>query len=72
MKRIGILTAGITAYYMFRMLLVTFAGEYRGSVAPADLGRETACGLVALPAAPALPPRLRRSSDRSVKLSAKF
>jgi len=35
---IGIITAGITAYYMFRMLLVTFAGEYRGNVAPGDLG----------------------------------
>jgi NADH-quinone oxidoreductase subunit L len=27
---IGIITAGITAYYMFRLLFVTFLGEYRG------------------------------------------
>ncbi len=27
---IGVLTAGITAYYMFRMLFVTFFGTYRG------------------------------------------
>ena len=32
------MTAGITAYYMFRLLFVTFLGEYRGEVAPADLG----------------------------------
>ncbi len=35
---IGIVTAGITAYYMFRLLFVTFAGEYRGNVDPSDLG----------------------------------
>ncbi len=28
----GVLTAGITAYYMFRMLFVTFFGPYRGGV----------------------------------------
>ena len=28
----GVLTAGITAYYMFRMLFVTFFGAYRGDV----------------------------------------
>ena len=27
---VGIVTAGITAYYMFRLLFVTFFGEYRG------------------------------------------
>jgi NADH-quinone oxidoreductase subunit L len=27
---IGIATAGITAYYMFRLLFITFLGEYRG------------------------------------------
>jgi NADH-quinone oxidoreductase subunit L len=27
---VGILTAGITAYYMFRLLFITFLGEYRG------------------------------------------
>jgi NADH-quinone oxidoreductase subunit L len=35
---IGALTAAITAYYMFRMLLVTFFGPYRGEVDPSDLG----------------------------------
>ncbi len=35
---IGILTAGITAYYMFRMLFIAFCGEYRGQVDPASLG----------------------------------
>jgi NADH-quinone oxidoreductase subunit L len=29
---IGMLTAGITAYYMFRLLFVAFLGEYRGNV----------------------------------------
>ena len=35
---VGILTAGITAYYMFRLLFVTFLGTYRGDVDPSDLG----------------------------------
>jgi NADH:ubiquinone oxidoreductase subunit 5 (subunit L)/multisubunit Na+/H+ antiporter MnhA subunit len=35
---VGILTAGITAYYMFRLLFITFFGEYRGSIDPSDLG----------------------------------
>ncbi len=35
---IGILTAGLTAYYMFRLLFVTFFGSYRGDVDPSDLG----------------------------------
>ena len=35
---VGIATAGITAYYMFRLLFVTFFGEYRGNVDPSDLG----------------------------------
>jgi NADH-quinone oxidoreductase subunit L len=35
---IGVVTAGITAYYMFRLLFVTFFGEYRGSVDPSELG----------------------------------
>ncbi len=34
----GIVAAGITAYYMFRMFLVAFAGEFRGSLPPARLG----------------------------------
>jgi NADH-quinone oxidoreductase subunit L len=29
---VGILTAGITAYYMFRLLFVAFFGEYRGKL----------------------------------------
>jgi len=35
---IGVLTAGITAYYMFRLLFVVFFGTYRGKVDPSDLG----------------------------------
>jgi NADH-quinone oxidoreductase subunit L len=35
---IGVITAGITAYYMFRLLFVTFFGQYRGSVDPSALG----------------------------------
>ncbi len=35
---VGVITAGITAYYMFRLLFVTFFGPYRGNVDPSDLG----------------------------------
>jgi len=35
---IALITAGITAYYMCRMLFVTFLGQYRGNVDPSDLG----------------------------------
>jgi NADH-quinone oxidoreductase subunit L len=35
---IGVITAGITSYYMFRLLFVTFFGQYRGNVDPSDLG----------------------------------
>jgi NADH-quinone oxidoreductase subunit L len=38
MSAVGILTAGITAYYMCRLLFVTFLGSYRGDVDPSDLG----------------------------------
>ncbi len=38
MWAVGVLTAGITAYYMFRMLFVTFLGTYRGHVDPSELG----------------------------------
>jgi NADH-quinone oxidoreductase subunit L len=31
LEAIGIVTAGITAYYMFRLLFVAFLGEYRGA-----------------------------------------
>jgi len=34
----GAITAGITAYYMFRMLFLTFFGSYRGNVDPSELG----------------------------------
>ncbi len=29
---VGVLTAGITAYYMFRLLFIAFFGEYRGNL----------------------------------------
>jgi NADH-quinone oxidoreductase subunit L len=35
---LGIVTAGITAYYMCRMLFITFLGAYRGEIDPSDLG----------------------------------
>jgi NADH-quinone oxidoreductase subunit L len=35
---VGVITAGITAYYMFRMLFLTFFGTYRGGVDPSELG----------------------------------
>ena len=35
---VGVITAGITAYYMFRMLFLTFFGTYRGKVDPSELG----------------------------------
>jgi NADH-quinone oxidoreductase subunit L len=38
MWAVGVLTAGLTAYYMFRMLFVTFFGSYRGNVDPSELG----------------------------------
>jgi NADH-quinone oxidoreductase subunit L len=33
---VGILTAGITAFYMFRLFFVTFLGEYRGDMETAE------------------------------------
>jgi NADH-quinone oxidoreductase subunit L len=38
MWAVGVFTAGLTAYYMFRMLFVTFLGAYRGAVDPSELG----------------------------------
>ncbi|GAC1309268.1 MAG: NADH-quinone oxidoreductase subunit L [Vulcanimicrobiaceae bacterium] len=35
---IGALTAGLTAYYMFRMIFLTFFGAYRGGLADIELG----------------------------------
>jgi NADH-quinone oxidoreductase subunit L len=40
---VGILTAGITAYYMFRLLFIAFFGEYRGRL---DFGHLHAPGWV--------------------------
>ncbi|MEO6990163.1 MAG: NADH-quinone oxidoreductase subunit L [Candidatus Baltobacteraceae bacterium] len=37
---IGVLTAGITAYYMFRMIFVAFAGTSRQAVPAAELGMD--------------------------------
>jgi NADH-quinone oxidoreductase subunit L len=38
MYAVGVITAGLTAYYMFRMLFVTFLGSYRGNIDPSELG----------------------------------
>ncbi len=35
---VGVITAGLTAYYMSRMLFVTFFGAYRGNIDPSELG----------------------------------
>jgi NADH-quinone oxidoreductase subunit L len=35
---VGLITAGITAYYMFRLFFVTFLGTYRGDLDPASVG----------------------------------
>ena len=35
---VGAATAGITAYYMFRMIFLTFFGPYRGDVSDEELG----------------------------------
>jgi len=37
----GVLTAGITAYYMFRMIFLVFFGPFRGEVADEALGIDT-------------------------------
>ena len=41
MWAVGLITAGITAYYMFRLFFLTFFGTYRGDMKPADVGIET-------------------------------
>ncbi|MBV8424868.1 MAG: NADH-quinone oxidoreductase subunit L, partial [Candidatus Eremiobacteraeota bacterium] len=52
---VGVVTAGITAYYMFRMIFITFFGTYRGDVDPSSLGIRhpefagTSAGLIAHP-----------------------
>jgi NADH-quinone oxidoreductase subunit L len=38
MWAVGLITAGITAYYMFRLFIVTFFGGYRGDMNPEDVG----------------------------------
>jgi NADH-quinone oxidoreductase subunit L len=51
---LGILTAGITAYYMCRLFFVTFFGAYRGDVDPSALGmRHPELAGVSHPADPA-------------------
>jgi NADH-quinone oxidoreductase subunit L len=56
-----VLTAGITAYYMFRMLFIAFFGTYRGDVDPSNLGIRhpelagTGAGMIAHPHDEALP-----------------
>jgi NADH-quinone oxidoreductase subunit L len=40
MWAVGLITAGITAYYMFRLFIVTFFGSYRGDMDPAQVGVE--------------------------------
>jgi NADH-quinone oxidoreductase subunit L len=35
---VGLITAGITAYYMFRLFFVTFFGSYRGEMPPDEVG----------------------------------
>lgn len=42
MYGVALLTAGVTAYYMFRLLFITFLGEYRGNVDDARLGMTSA------------------------------
>jgi NADH-quinone oxidoreductase subunit L len=37
---LGLLTAFITSFYMFRLLFMTFFGDYRGSLASGDQGRD--------------------------------
>jgi NADH:ubiquinone oxidoreductase subunit 5 (subunit L)/multisubunit Na+/H+ antiporter MnhA subunit len=41
MWAVGLITAGITAYYMLRLFIVTFFGTYRGDLKPADVGIES-------------------------------
>ncbi|MBX9692281.1 MAG: NADH-quinone oxidoreductase subunit L, partial [Cyanobacteria bacterium] len=43
-----ILTAGMTAFYMFRLYIVTFLGEYRGDHKPFEVGRAMTYPLVFL------------------------
>jgi NADH-quinone oxidoreductase subunit L len=38
MYAVALVTAGLTAYYMFRLFIVTFWGRYRGDLDPAELG----------------------------------
>ncbi len=38
MWAVGLITAGITSYYMFRLFIVTFFGTYRGELKPEAVG----------------------------------
>ena len=42
---IGVITAFITSFYMFRLWFMTFFGDYRGTAAP-DAGRVTLLPMV--------------------------
>jgi NADH-quinone oxidoreductase subunit L len=48
---IGVITAGITAFYMCRMLFVTFAGNYRGEITGAHAGDRLPAWLMGIPVA---------------------
>jgi len=48
---VGIVTAGITAYYMFRLLFVAFFGEYRGAGESAHGGHHAPAWIMNAPVA---------------------
>ena len=48
---VGILTAGITAYYMFRLFFVTFFGSYRGNQSPEHASEHPPAWIMAVPVA---------------------
>jgi len=56
MYAVALLTAGITAYYMFRLLFVTFLGEYRGETPQHESGHgEAPAWVMGLPVAALIP-----------------
>jgi NADH-quinone oxidoreductase subunit L len=48
---IGVVTAGLTAYYMFRMIFIVFSGSARGSTAHEEHGAHSPAWLMNLPVA---------------------
>jgi NADH-quinone oxidoreductase subunit L len=52
---VGVVTAGVTAYYMFRLLFVTFFGSYRGSTEAGahaeEASHHASSGLLTVPVA---------------------